>query len=51
MGNKKSTPRTYLSEKDLQFLEANTKFSREKIIEWHAAFLHDCPEGNYKIFS
>jgi len=45
MGNNKSQPRTYLSEKDLCFLEANTAFKREKIIEWHNAFLHDCPEG------
>lgn len=47
MGNKKSTPRKYLSEKDLIFLEANTKFNREKIIEWHNAFLADCPSGKY----
>lgn len=39
MGNKKSTPRTYLSENDLLFLEANTKFNREKIVAWHNAFL------------
>lgn len=45
MGNSKSIKRAYLSEKDLQFLEANTQFKREKIIEWHNAFLHDCPEG------
>lgn len=45
MGNKKSTPRTYLSEKDLLFLEANTRFNREKILEWHAAFLQDCTDG------
>jgi len=44
MGNSKST-RTYLSEKDLCFLESHTEFKREKIIEWHNAFLHDCPEG------
>ncbi|CAF0761121.1 unnamed protein product [Brachionus calyciflorus] len=45
MGNKKSTPKNYLSEKDLMFLEANTKFNREKIIQWHDAFLVDCPNG------
>ena len=45
MGNSKSKPRTYLSEKDLVFLESNTQFKREKIIEWHNAFLHDCPDG------
>ncbi len=45
MGNSKTKPKTYLSEKDLEFLEANTQFRREKIIEWHNAFLHDCPEG------
>ena len=47
MGNKKSTPRTYLSEKDLLFLEANTRFNREKILEWHAAFLQDCTDGKF----
>lgn len=36
---------TYLSESDLAFLEANTKFNREKIVQWHAAFLQDCPSG------
>ncbi|RNA31173.1 Neuronal calcium sensor 2 [Brachionus plicatilis] len=45
MGNKKSTPRNYLSEKDLMFLESNTNFNREKIIQWHNAFLIDCPNG------
>lgn len=45
MGNSKSSVRTYLSEKDLVFLEANTKFNRDKIIEWHMAFLTDCPNG------
>jgi neuronal calcium sensor 1 len=45
MGNKKSTPRNYLSENDLLFLEANTKFDRQKIIEWHGAFIADCPSG------
>jgi Ca2+-binding EF-hand superfamily protein len=46
MGNKASQEaRTYLSEKELVFLEANTKFNREKIIEWHTAFLFDCPNG------
>lgn len=51
MGNSKSQPRTYLSEKDLCFLEANTAFKREKIIEWHNAFLHDCPEGKLEEFN
>jgi hypothetical protein len=46
MGNAKSVGnKTYLSEKDLMFLEANTRFNREKIIEWHMAFLSDCPNG------
>jgi Ca2+-binding EF-hand superfamily protein len=45
MGNKSSAPKTYLSEKELVFLEANTKFNREKIIAWHAAFISDCPSG------
>lgn len=45
MGNSKSITKTYLSEKDLIFLEQNTQFKRDKIIEWHNAFLHDCPEG------
>ncbi len=45
MGNSKSKQCAYLSEKDLIFLESNTKFKREKIIEWHNAFLHDCPDG------
>ena len=45
MGNSKSHVKTYLSEKDLMFLEANTRFNREKIIEWHMAFLSDCPNG------
>lgn len=50
MGNKKSTPRNYLSEKDLMFLEANTKFNRERIIQWHNAFLIDCPNGIIQFF-
>lgn len=47
MGNKKSSPEhmTYLKEKDLILLEANTKFNRDKIIQWHNAFLQDCPTG------
>ena len=45
MGNKSSNPRTYLSEKELVFLENNTKFNRDKILAWHAAFLSDCPTG------
>ncbi len=45
MGNKKSTPSNYLSEKDLVLLESNTNFNREKIVQWHAAFLKDCPNG------
>ena len=46
MGNKKSSPEhSYLKEKDLILLEANTKFNREKIIQWHNAFLQDCPSG------
>lgn len=46
MGNKIIGDRTYLSETDLTFLEANTKFNREKIIQWHSAFIADCPSGN-----
>jgi Ca2+-binding EF-hand superfamily protein len=45
MGNKNNTPKTYLTEKELVFLEANTKFNREKILAWHAAFLADCSSG------
>ncbi len=45
MGGSKSKLHTYLSEKDLVFLENNTNFKRDKIIEWHSAFLHDCPDG------
>ena len=45
MGNKKSAPRNYLSEQDLIFLEENTKFNRDRIVQWHEAFLIDCPSG------
>lgn len=53
MGNKKSSPRNYLSEKDLLFLEANTSLNREKILTWHEAFIKDCPDGklNHAIFA
>ena len=51
MGNNKSAPEfTYLKEKDLCFLEANTKYNREKIIQWHNAFLQDCPSGFSRYF-
>jgi Ca2+-binding EF-hand superfamily protein len=45
MGNKLLTDSTCLSEDDLNFLESNTKFTREKILQWHGAFLVDCPSG------
>lgn len=45
MGNKKSAPRNYLSENDLILLENNTNLNREKIVQWHGAFLKDCPDG------
>ena len=46
MGNNKSAQEfQYLKEKDLCFLEANTKYNRDKIIQWHNAFLQDCPTG------
>lgn len=34
-----------MSEKELVFLENNTKFNRDKILAWHGAFLTDCPTG------
>ena len=43
MGNKSG--KTYLSENDLVFLEANTKLNRDTILKWHAAFISDCPDG------
>ena len=45
MGNKKSAPRTYLSESDLILLENNTKWNRVQIVEWHSGFFKDCPNG------
>ena len=47
MGNKMISDNT-LSENDIEFLEANTKFSRQKIMQWHLAFLNDCPSGKSK---
>jgi hypothetical protein len=50
MGNKLVSD-VYLTENDIEFLEANTKFTREKIVQWHLAFLKDCPSGKILHFN
>lgn len=34
-----------LSESEIEFIEANTDFSRAQILKWHSEFVNDCPEG------
>lgn len=60
MGNKQGKKdASKLGEDEIQLLLANTSFSREEILTWHAGFLKDCPKGQldkkkfievYKVF-
>ncbi|CAF1069488.1 unnamed protein product, partial [Didymodactylos carnosus] len=34
-----------LSKADLQFLQENTEFSKEQIVDWYEGFILDCPTG------
>ncbi len=44
-GSSRSSAKTDLSEQDIEFIMANTDFSKEKIIEWHAEFIKVCPQN------
>ncbi|CAF0854313.1 unnamed protein product [Rotaria sordida] len=47
MGNKPAgkTSSTELTAKHIALLKANTKYSEQEIRQWHARFIHDCPNG------
>ncbi|KAI0987666.1 hypothetical protein GJ496_000905 [Pomphorhynchus laevis] len=47
MGNKQKSQQnsTILTNEALQLLLANTRFNEKEIIEWHAGFIRDCPDG------
>ena len=34
-----------LNEEEITSLMANTSFTREEILQWHAGFIKDCPKG------
>lgn len=36
---------TKLSENDIEFIKANTNFTREQILKWHSEFATNCPDG------
>ena len=43
MGNESS--KGSLSKKDVQFLQANTRYDENTIQEWYKGFMADCPDG------
>merc|ERR1719394_1304579 len=42
---RKSSRCVKLSQEDLEFLEAETKYSSDEITEWFSGFIEDNPEG------
>ncbi len=48
MGNKGAKgkkDKNVLTEEEMNLLLANTQYTREQIVQWHAGFLKDCPKG------
>lgn len=47
MGAKKSkkVDPTILTDKDIEFLQKNTRYTKDEILRWHQGFLKDCPKG------
>ena len=42
-------PRPELTKQDVEFLTANTNFTKEEITKWFTEFILDCPEGTLTI--
>lgn len=41
----KKISKAELTEEEIKFLQNNTHFNREQILEWHSGFIKDCPKG------